>query len=64
MVQTYKDRFDIIENTREAQDSYGHGYGSEHITITPEHIDALMNGKQLAHYDGEYTCFVSMKKPT
>ena len=36
------------------------GYGHTHIIVTQEHIDALLDGQQLAWSDGEYTTTVSM----
>lgn len=51
---------DIIENTKEAENNYGHGWGSSTVVITHNHIEALLNGKQLAFNDGEYSTFVTM----
>ena len=54
--------FTIIDNTREAQDEYGHNYGSETNYITLEDIHALLQGKQLAcDINGnEYSLFIKM----
>lgn len=54
--------FEIIEATKEAQDKYGHNYGSETLIITQEHIKALKNGKCLASDDGEYSTFIIFEK--
>jgi len=51
---------EIIDNTKEAEDKYGHLWGSSTVVITQEHIDALLNGKQLAFNDGEYSQFITM----
>lgn len=51
---------EIIENTKQGEDTYGHGYGSNTVVITNEHIKALLNGKQLAFNDGEYSHFITM----
>jgi hypothetical protein len=56
-------KISIIPNTIKAQNEYGHSYGSEHILITEEHINALKEGKQLAFCDDEYSNFLSMSKP-
>ena len=56
--------FKIIENTKKAQEDFGHNYGSKHFSITQEEIKALLNGKQLASTisDEEYSIFVSLKE--
>lgn len=51
---------EIIENTKQGEDAYGHGYGSDTVVITREHVEALLNGKQLAFNDGEYSHFITM----
>ncbi|HHT97486.1 MAG TPA: hypothetical protein GXZ90_06300 [Clostridiales bacterium] len=51
---------EIIDNTKEAEDNYGHLWGSSTAVITQEHIDALLNGKQIAFNDGEYSQFITM----
>ena len=43
--------FEIIENTEEAEDTYGHCYGSRTCEISRGDIEALLNGKQLATDD-------------
>jgi hypothetical protein len=48
----------IIENTEEAQDIYGHWWGSSKLYLTKEMIDALLQGKCIACNDGEYATFV------
>lgn len=53
----------IIENTKDAQNEFGHMWGSSWHQITPEHIEALKNGKQLAFSDGEYVNFISLSNP-
>ena len=54
--------FEIIENTYNAQDEYGHCYGSETYNISKEDIEALLNGKQLATTIncGEYSIFIKL----
>ena len=49
---------DIIEDTEEALDKYGYGYGAEVNLLKPKHIKALMEGKCLAFSDGEYHHFL------
>lgn len=53
-------KFEIIENTDEAQDKFGHCYGSGQYIITKEHVEALLNNKQLATTinGGEYSIFI------
>ena len=51
---------EIIENTHEAQENFGFGYGASHLIITPEQLEALNNGKCLASNDGEYSTFISL----
>lgn len=51
---------EIIDNTKEAEDNYGHSWGSSTAVIMQEHIDALLNGKQIAFNDGEYSQFITM----
>jgi hypothetical protein len=53
-------KFTIIENTEKARDTFGWSYGGEVIIITKENINALLDGKQLAYCDGEYSHFVTM----
>ena len=53
----------IIENTTAAQKEYGLLWGYHHYTITEEEIKALLNGKQLAFDNGEYSAFISMEEP-
>ena len=51
--------FTIIENTDEAQDKYGHLYGSATYEITKKDLEALLNGKQLAtDINDEYSIFI------
>lgn len=54
---------EVIENTKKAQDQYGHLWGSEHIIITKEQIQALLDGKQIAFDDDEHVYFISMSEP-
>jgi hypothetical protein len=54
----------IIDNTKSAQDEFGHAWGSGHILIGEEAIDALLAGKQIAFCDGEYVNFISMSEPS
>lgn len=55
-----KSDFEIIENSREAQNEFGHCYGSETHTISKEDIQALLDGKQLATTINcsEYSIFI------
>lgn len=53
----------IIENTKEAQNEFGHMWGSGWYQITLEQIEQLKAGKQLAFSDGEYANFISLKEP-
>ena len=59
-----KSDFTIIENTEEAQNEFGHNYGSETYSISKQDIEALLNGKQLACEinGGEYSLFIVLKK--
>jgi hypothetical protein len=64
MEQESNSDFSIIENTREAQDEYGHNYGSDTYYISKEDIKALLDGKQLAcDINGnEYSLFIVLKE--
>lgn len=53
----------IIENTKQAQNGFGHMWGSGWYQITMEQIEQLKAGKQLAFSDGEYVNFISLKEP-
>lgn len=55
--------FTIIENTREAENEYGHRYGSELFVITKKDIEALLKGKELACdiNCGEYALFIVLE---
>lgn len=57
------EEIEIIENTCNAQDEYGHRCGSDWWKITREQIQALLDGKQLAFADDEYSSFISMEEP-
>lgn len=50
---------EIIDNTEEAQDTYGHWYGSSKLVLTKEMLEALLEGKCIACNDGEYATFIS-----
>lgn len=52
---------EIIDNTKEARDEYGHWWGSEDVVLNKEHIQALIDGKCIAFNDGEYAHFVSIE---
>lgn len=56
------DSIEIIETGQEAADRYGHGFGSDLIRLTREHISALEDGKVLAWQDSEYSTFVVLDK--
>lgn len=64
MKQKSNSNFSIIENTQEAQDEYGHNYGSDTYYISKEDIQALLDGKQLAcDINGnEYSLFIALKE--
>ena len=64
MEQKLNGDFTIIENTKEAQDEYGHNYGSDTYYISKEDIQALLNGKQLACdiNENEYSLFIVLKE--
>jgi len=51
----------ILEASEEAAKKYGHGFGSDSITLTEEHIAALRAGKMLAWNDSEYSTFVVLE---
>lgn len=55
--------FTIIENTKKAQNEFGHNYGSDTYYISKEDIQALLNGKQLAcEINGnEYSLFIVLE---
>jgi len=57
------DKIVVIENTKAAQFEYGRMWGSRWNQITREQIQALLDGKQIAFHDGEYTNFISLEKP-
>ena len=55
---------ELIDNTRIAQDQFGHLYGSEWIQVTVDQLQELLKGKQLAvTVNDEYVMFISMKEP-
>ena len=55
---------EIIENTKEAKDKYGHYYGSSELELTREMIQSILDGKCIACNDGEYSTFVVLSEPT
>lgn len=57
------DMIAIVENTEEAMKEHGTAWGCSHILFTQEHINALLKGKQVALYDGEYMTYISMSEP-
>jgi hypothetical protein len=52
-------RITVLENSDEARSKYGHGFGSDLITLGPVHLQALRDGKCLAWHDSEYSTFVT-----
>lgn len=53
---------EIINNTAEAFDEYGHAYGSETQYITLKDMEALKTGKALATgINSEYVLFILLK---
>jgi hypothetical protein len=54
---------EIIENTNEAKDDYAKlGWGQSEVFITKAQIQALLEGKSLAFFDGEYTNIITLKE--
>ena len=54
---------EIIENTKEAMDAYGHLWGSSQVFITPAELEALQNGKLLAvSVNYEYVTFIGVEQ--
>jgi hypothetical protein len=54
---------EIIENTEEAKENFHDMYwGSEDLIIEKEKITALLEGKTLAHEDGEYSHTFTLEK--
>ena len=51
---------EIIDDTKNGRDDYGHSYGSEDIVLGAEHIQAILAGKVVAFSDGEYTHFLQI----
>jgi hypothetical protein len=54
--------YQIIENSEQAMDKYGHWWGSSKLYLTKEMIIALQNGKCIACNDGEYATFVILEE--
>ena len=57
-----EDDFEIIENTAEGKDNFGHCYGSQTYQISHKSINALLEGKALAATvnGNEYTIFIEL----
>jgi hypothetical protein len=55
------DDVQIIENTEEAMNNYGHCWGSSKLCLTNEMLQALSDGKCIACNIGEYTTFVMLE---
>lgn len=53
----------VIENTKKAQDEFGHAWGSDWNKISLVQIVYLIKGKQIAFFDGEYVHFISVSEP-
>ena len=51
----------IIDGGAEARNRFGHAFGSQKLNLTPDMVDALKQGKQLAIdiMDGEYVLFLA-----
>ena len=50
------DEIKIIENTEEARHKYAKlGWGHGQVTLNSNHLKALIDGKAVAYFDGEYT---------
>ena len=54
----------VIDNTKKAQDEFGHAWGSDWSQISLKQIEALRQKKQIAFFDGEYSHFISLKSPS
>jgi hypothetical protein len=54
------DEFAIIEGTRDARREYGYAWGGGDVVLTLEHLRALLAGKVVAHFDGEYMHFIEL----
>ena len=55
------DNVEMIDDTEEARDEYGHLFGSSEHIITRSQVEELLNGKVMAMNDGEYVTFVRME---
>jgi len=49
----------ILEPTEEAKQKFLYRYGVSEVHLTPEQLQALMDGRMLAWHDGEYSTFVA-----
>jgi|GEM_PF-5260749 len=59
------DEIKIIENTEEAQHKYAKlGWGHGQVTLDRKHLKALMDGKAVAYFDGEYTHSIVLSQET
>ena len=59
----YNSKFEIIENTKDGRNNFGHSDGSQTYTITESDIIALKNGKQIAStVNDEYSIFIELEK--
>ena len=48
----------IIENTDKAKQEYGYMWGADTFVLTKEMLKALLDGKYIAVYNGEYVTFI------
>jgi hypothetical protein len=56
-----KESITILPQTKEAADEFGYGCGARYLTLSPEHLQALLDGKMLAWSDTEYSTFVRLE---
>ena len=63
LIEKYRDEYNTLHQTIEAQDEFGHNYGSATYYISKEDIQALLDGKQLAcEINGnEYSLFIVLE---
>lgn len=59
-----QEKIKIIKNKDSSKEKFSNkvgSYGDNHATFSKEEIDALLGGKCVAIYDGEYTTFITFK---
>ena len=55
-------KVEILDATDEAQEGYDACCGADVITLYPQHVQALLDGKMLAWNDSEYATFVVLAR--